>query len=66
MEAFIVLLAIVLIVGFFLQLIGLIFYFSALKNKIEANKEVALKYLVVGTVLILVTGLVCGVGINIG
>ena len=66
MEAFIVLLAIVLIVGFFLQLIGLIYYFSALKNKIEANKELALKYLVVGTVLILVTGLVCGVGINIG
>lgn len=66
MGAFFTLLAIVLIVGFFLQLIGLIFYFSALKNKIEANKELALKYLVVGTVLILVTGLVCGVGINIG
>ena len=66
MGAFFILLAIVLIIGFFLQLIGLIYYFSALKNKIEANKELALKYLVVGTVLILVTGLVCGVGINIG
>lgn len=65
MEAFIVLLAIILIVGFFLQLIGLIYYFSALKNKIEANKELALKYLVVGTVLILVTGLVCGIGISV-
>jgi uncharacterized membrane protein HdeD (DUF308 family) len=65
MAAFFTLLAITLVVGFFSQLVGLIYFFSAIKNKNEANKEIALKYLVFGTVLILVTGLVCGIGISV-
>jgi len=64
MEMILILLVFMAVAGVCSQIIGLIFYFIYLKKGNENHKETSLQCLVVGTGLLIGSGVVCGLTIT--